>query len=86
MSRTTLIRLALCLGILSLSLVATAPTSAIVSCPTTECSAVIPNCNACGGFFPIHQEPCVDAGGNTRTKWLFVCCTYPTGPRGVCVN
>lgn len=86
MRRMTLIRLAVCLGVLIVSLVATTPTRAIVNCPTTECSTVIPNCNACGGFIPIRQEPCLDGSGNTRTRWLFICCTYPTGPKGYCVN
>jgi hypothetical protein len=86
MGRMTLIRLALCLGVLGFSVVGTAPTRATVSCPTTECSTVIPNCNACGLFLPLQQQPCVDGSGNTRTQVLFICCTYPTGPRGLCTR
>ncbi len=86
MPKTTLIRLVLCLGVLVFSLLSTAPIRAVVSCPTTECSVVIPNCNACGLFLPLQQQPCVDGSGNTRTQVLFICCTYPTGPKGLCVR
>lgn len=87
MDRVTLIRFAMCLSVLGFSLVGTTPTHATVSCPTNECSVVVPNCNACGGFFPVHQEPCVDGSGNNRTKVLFFCCNPPPyGFEGVCTR
>lgn len=82
MRRTTMIRFLLCLVCVASILSGAVPLRATISCPPAQCAAVVPNCNACGLFLPLHEEPCVDSAGGTHTYVLFACCTMIQ--HGVC--
>jgi|GEM_PF-4867821 len=85
MRRTTVVRLLACIGCLVLTLaLGAAPLQSTISCPATQCSTVIPGCNACGLFLPLHQEPCIDGGGNMHTYVLYACCSMTQ--QGICTR